>query len=251
MTTVLIILILATFSEPVFTVDKLPKEIRKNVSGAEQKSRMLDLTKESKKRIKKYRKEEKKALKKLRKVVVSESNSIVEIEKHYDSTLKRTLNYQSFLVTTRLEMQELTTDTEWNDIVKATANPSEKKLRKTKKSIIKEDKLIRKKFSKLRKVVQEEVENPDKSAGITEKIIELEKDVFDNIKILRGHNYANNATARGPNATRKELEQLLAEENSVRGDVIASFINLYKSGSTNLSNTEWNAIKRQLKHLKN
>ena len=251
MTTVLIILILATFSEPVFTVDKLPKEIRKNVSGAEQKSRMLDLTKESKKRIKKYRKEGKKNLKKLRKVVVNETNSILEIEKHYDVSLKRTLDYQSFLVTTRLEMQELTTDTEWNNIVNTTANPSEKKLRKTKKSILKEDKLIRKKFNNLREVVEEEVDNSDRKALIIEKITLLEKDVFANIKILRAHSYANNATARGPNATRKELEQLLAEENSVKGDVIASFINLYKSGSTNLSNTEWNAIKRQLKHLKN
>ncbi len=251
MTTVLIILILATFSAPVFTVDKLPKEIRKNVSGEAEKSRLLDLTKESKKRIKKYRKEEEKALKKLRKVVVSETNSIVEIEKHYDLSIKRTLSYHSFLVTTRLEMQELTTDTEWNNIVNTTANPSEKKLRKTKKSNLKEDKLIRKKFNKLREVVEEEVGNPDKRTLIIENISLLEKDVFDNIKTLRAHSYPNNPTARDPTATRKELEQLLAEENSVRGDVIASFIKLYKSGSTKLSNSEWNAIKRQLKHLKN
>ncbi len=251
MTTALIILLIATLSEPVFSVDKLPAEIRENVSGEEEKSRLLDLTKEGKKRIKKFQKEEKKARKKLRKVVVNETNSIVEIDKHYELSIKRTLSHQSFLVTTRLEMQKLTADDEWNNIINSAAYPSKKKLRKSQKSRVKEDKLIRKKFSKMREVLEAEIENPDKEALITEQIIVLEKDVFDYLEILRKHTFLDNPTVRDHNATREDLEQLLAKDNLFRKEVIASFTKLYKSGSENLSSTEWNAVKQQLKKLVN
>ena len=86
---------------------------------------------------------------------------------------------------------------------------------------------------------------------MSELIVVLEKDVFNYVEILEQHSFLNSDTVRDGNASRLELEQLLAKENLFRGEVRSSFIKLYKTGSKNLSSSEWNAVKRQLKHLIN
>ncbi len=251
MITLLLILFFATSSEPIFTIDKLSKEIRKNVSGEEQKTRLLYLIKESKKKIKRFRKEEKKANKKFRNLVISEQNSTLEIEKYYELSRKRKKNQQSFLVTTRLEMQQLITDIEWNNIVDATANPSKKKLRKIKKTIKKSNNLTKKKFGRVKEVIQSAIENSDKKIVMIELMITLENDVFKYMDILREHTFHNNEIVRDHNASKIELEQLLSKEAALREEVITSFVKFYNAGSKNLSDTEWNPIKKSLKHLLN
>lgn len=244
----LLIKLMGTADE-VFTIPKLKKEIRTHVSDKVRKNSLLLIVKEAKKKNKGFIKATDKDKKKLKKLMASGENEIQEIETLLKNNHNKRKKLQNYNLEKRLDMQNLMTDEEWEQVIEKAVSPSKKREKKTDKEEKKVKDAIDKLLEKTEKSILKNIEDSTNRDHVLKAFRDFSNALKEQVSKGLENNYQNNKIVRKRTATREELEEVYGQQNELRENLNVEFTDIYNILYEHTNKKERKSIKKELNKM--
>ncbi len=232
-----------------FLVPDLKKEIKKNVTDSERKAALLALSKDTERSIKAFSKSNKPYLKKIPDLYASREASREELETLLEASFAERKVLQGQLVEASLRFQELCTREEWDEIIDLAFQPSPKQRRKLEKASVKAITADQKPLEKIREVIESEIEDSGRRAKALESFEAFESELLSLQDHIRNMDAKNQETLRTYGVSAEELSAVYAEQNRIRDEVYAAFLDMHDEMIEATTEDEWAAISKKMKKI--
>ena len=237
---------LAGGPEEIFMTPDLKKQIKTHVEDKERQGIILDEIKVVKKENKAFGRLRKYHLKKIKKASMIRETTLGQLLVLYQSYFDDRISLQNSFVDHRINIQNLLDDEEWRHLIEDAVLPSDKLRKKTDKKENKVDEQAEKFLNKLKKVVEDNISEPERRKQIVAALSDFSEILYDFIDEGKRMNFEDSELVRNKNASREELKNFYKRHNNLRMHGTVEFFKIREVARENTNDKEWKAIMKSL-----
>ena len=233
----LIISFLGGGNETFFLTPDLKKNVKTFVEDGERKKEIFSLMKESKKEQKRYVKSRKKYYKEYKKLNLDRNSTLEDHQTFVNKYFNSRKEISAYSINKELAMKNLTTEEEWDNIMDAVMEKTDKgKVQK------KMEQTSQKFFEKLNEVAERSITDESNKRTVMESLDEFQKDINAYIPSVAELSYKNLETIRNYNASKSEYENGADDLQKMRSEINDDFLKLRFQLLELTTEKEWNKI---------
>lgn len=233
----------------IFTIQKLENQLGDHIADKNREKEALQLFKQAKKEIKALEKQLKASGKEFKKLQKDRSTRREELEQIFATSEKARKAVQSVLVEKRLELRQLLTEKEWENLLEdgiANIEENPEKRNKENKKIEKSDKKI---LGKVQKSINKQFEEEDRRARAMDAYARFESKVraFSDESIA--YLIKNDVAAQQYHTDQVALEKVFAALNNSREEAMSEFLQMRDELIDLSSDKDWKKMSKTLNGL--
>lgn len=238
-------LIFAGGSQSVLLNPDFKKHTRKFVENKENKKQILTITKSYEKEAKAFLKKEKKMAKQMGQLNAQRTTTEEEFMDFFTNAIGEYKQLQQKGLASRLEIQQLLTESEGKQILKASEDGWKKSEKTREKGVIRLRKRIDKMNSKINKQVQDETRQ-DQAIEIVDRfrntLIDIKRE-YDKFNII------DNPILKKHETTKSELQTLLDQQNELRWQFCNAYIETHSQLVKVTAEEEWDKVIKSMNRI--
>ena len=231
---------------PVFIVEELPKEIKRNIDDKERKNEILSILKVYEKEFKNSQKSLDKLKKKMKKLNLdrnSEKDSIYQVLNDASDLWEK---LQASGVDNRVLVQEMLTQEEWEKIISKSIDELSKK---EVKNLEKEHKNFDKEYDKLQSAIAKQITNPERLKIIDQSFLDFKILLKDYIQSNKEKTLRYNDVFQNLNATKSDLAEAVSFVDESRTKLFDGIVKLHFELTEITTEEEWTKIAKSVNKL--
>lgn len=232
-------------SQQYFFIEKLEKGVKEYVVEKERKKEILIDLKTVKSTIKGFNKERKKSLGVYHDLNTNYQSTPEEFETFLFGLSKERIEFQKMVVNQRLQVVAKITKEEWEEIIGASSNATDKRLNKEAKKKEKDA------FEKVKKTINTEIEEENIRSKAIEALATVEMD-FNKLRIeFSSVNALENDLLVNKDTTTEDALKLTEELNELRKNLHKSILTFHFNMKDLTAETEWTKIMKSMNKVLN
>lgn len=192
------------------------KLIKQNIEDSDRKKEILTIMKDYKKEWKELNKLAKKQAKAIHKMNKDRNVASEAIAAAFQEARQGRLGIEKKLIETRLAVQPLITQTEWDHILEEILVLKPKKEKKQTKAEMKEQLRQNKQLTAIGDEIEAAFDDPAKRKQATADLLTFEESLSVVLEESQSYNYRDQEALKNKEATREELEAILDNLSQVR-----------------------------------
>lgn len=241
-----LITILSGGQESPYVIPKVQKYVKQEIQDKDRKAEVLSVLKGYEKEWKKLEKARKKQAKALAKMNKDFNSNEDDMSALMEAARAKRLALKDKLVDSRLTIQELITDEEWEAIVAKgteTKPKQEKKLSKADaKAQLEQDKLL----TSIAEEIESSFTDQDDREQANEYLTAFEENITTLLVASQDYPREARELLQNRTASRDDIEKVVTKEEGLRSEVHASFLELRKNLRSLSSENNWSKLSKAL-----
>ena len=230
----------------IFTIQKVEKKVRSHISEKDREKRVLEIFKQARKEIKELDKKLSGSRKKFKKLQAQKSTQSVELENIFQNSEAVRKQVQSVLVAKRLEVRAIFTENEWDAFIAEGLEELQRDTVKASKENNKIKKSDRKFLTRLQKVINREIAEPQRRSKAMESYNRFEEKVSHLTEESINYTDRNNDVLSDYKANKSMLETVFEALNYSREQAITAFLVMREELVALLTEKEWKKVSKAL-----
>jgi len=231
---------------PVFIVEDLPKEIKRNIDDKERKNEILSILKVYEKEFKNSQKSLDKLKKKMKKLNLDRNSKKDSIYKVLNDASDIWEKLQASGIDNRISVQEMLTQEEWEMIISRSIDEMSKK---EVKNLEKEHKNFNKEYDKLQRAIANQITNPERLKIIDQAFLDFKILLKDYIQANKEKTLRYNDEFQNLNATKSDLTEAMSFVDESRTKLFDGIVKLHFELTEITTEEEWNKIAKSVNKL--
>lgn len=221
------------------------KNTRKFVENKANKKQILTITKSYEKEAKAFLKKEKKMVKQMGNLNAQRTTTEEEFREFFTNAMAEYKQLQQKGLASRLEIQQLLTDAEGKQILKA----SEDRSKKSEKTREKKVTGLRKQFDKLNSIINKQVQDATRQGQAMEIVDKFRNTLIDIKREYDKFNIIDNPILKKHDATKSELQTELDRQNELRWQFYNAYIETHDELVKVTTEEEWDKVIKSVNRI--
>jgi len=242
--TSLIMSIFDTGYHEFFYIDKLDKGVNKYVVDKERKKEAQVLLKEYEKALKDFDKNKSKQLKEIKEKNLDKNTTSDWYDELFNEMMVERVKLQQLLISQRIQLQELITDSEWALIIEQAKKIEEKtKLKEQKKDAKGKSHDA---FDKQVEVTDENLPDGVEKQEVIDVLIKYQMNFLELVQMKQGIRIGEDSQLGDKYVTKENLQELANELNEARFKLSQGFLDFLNELKEITNEEEWTNIMKEV-----